>query len=232
MIESPTSAGDGKVRRRDQVVPLTGRPTRRCGRWRFHSDPHRARTRQESAGIIRGRASRPSRAAPGRRRGGRPRGDDPRLRSSKPPGPVYYFPRSDVRMDARRQPHARSASGRERVLRDLRPRRPAHRHGRWTYLEPSAGYGEIAGQCLLCGRIDEAWVGDEQATSQPGRFYGGWVRPGSSGRSKASPVIGLVGRGDHWWPPPVRDGPGRTQSAGTDTSRVDHSPGGARRHPK
>ena len=36
-------------------------------------------------------------------------------------------------------------------------------------------------------RVDEAWVGDERATPQPGGFYGGWVRRGSSARSRASP---------------------------------------------
>lgn len=62
----------------------------------------------------------------------------------------------------------------------------------WTYPDPSPDYAAIAGHvAFYAGRVDEAWVGDERATPQPGHFYGGWVtsrvvgpfkgEPGSSG---------------------------------------------------
>ena len=62
----------------------------------------------------------------------------------------------------------------------------------WKYPDPKPDYREIAGHiAFYAGLVDEAWVGDERATPQPGRFYGGWVtsrvvgpfkgEPGSSG---------------------------------------------------
>ena len=36
-------------------------------------------------------------------------------------------------------------------------------------------------------RVDEAWVGDERATPQPGGFYGGWVTPAIVGPIKGEP---------------------------------------------
>jgi len=35
--------------------------------------------------------------------------------------------------------------------------------------------------------VDEAWVGDELATPQPGRFYGGWVTSKVVGPFKGEP---------------------------------------------
>jgi hypothetical protein len=35
--------------------------------------------------------------------------------------------------------------------------------------------------------IDEAWVGDERATAQPGHFYGGWVTSKVVGPFKGEP---------------------------------------------
>ena len=108
--------------------------------------------------------------------------------------PVYYFPRSDVRMDRLvSSPHTSFCEWKgsaSYVTYDHDGRRVDNVG--WTYLEPSAGCGEINGHvAFYAGRVDEAWVGDERATSQPGRFYGGWVtsrvvgpfkgEPGSSG---------------------------------------------------
>ncbi len=39
----------------------------------------------------------------------------------------------------------------------------------WAYPDPSPGYESIAGYlAFYAGRVDEAWVGDERATPQPG----------------------------------------------------------------
>ena len=108
--------------------------------------------------------------------------------------PVYYFPRSDVRMDRLvDSPHTSSCEwkGSASYVSYDHDGRRVDNIG-WTYLGPLAGYGEITGYvAFYAGRVDEAWVGDEQATPQPGRFYGGWVtsrvvgpfkgEPGSSG---------------------------------------------------
>ncbi|MGZ3641030.1 MAG: DUF427 domain-containing protein, partial [Candidatus Limnocylindrales bacterium] len=40
---------------------------------------------------------------------------------------------------------------------------------------------------FYAGRVDEAWVGDERATPQPGRFYGGWVTSRIVGPFKGGP---------------------------------------------
>jgi uncharacterized protein (DUF427 family) len=110
--------------------------------------------------------------------------------------PVYYFPPADVRME-RLQAGSRSSvcewKGTARYFRYMAPA-----DGRtiddiaWTYPDPTLGYEAIAGHlAFYAGRVDEAWVGDELATPQPGGFYGGWVtrrivgpikgEPGSSG---------------------------------------------------
>jgi uncharacterized protein (DUF427 family) len=108
--------------------------------------------------------------------------------------PVYYFPRSDVRMERLADsPHTSFCEwkGSASYLTYDHDGRHIDNIG-WTYLEPLAGYGEIRDHvAFYAGRVDEAWVGDEQATPQPGRFYGGWVtsrivgpfkgEPGSSG---------------------------------------------------
>jgi uncharacterized protein (DUF427 family) len=108
--------------------------------------------------------------------------------------PVYYFPRSDVRVERLSDsPHTSYCEwkGSASYLSYDHDRRHVDNVG-WTYREPLAGYGEITGHvAFYAGRVDEAWVGDERAMPQPGRFYGGWVtsrvvgpfkgEPGSSG---------------------------------------------------
>jgi uncharacterized protein (DUF427 family) len=108
--------------------------------------------------------------------------------------PVYYFPREDVRADRLvDSPHTSYCEWKgdaSYVTFDHGGRRIENVG--WTYLDPSPGYGVIAGHlAFYAGRVDEAWVGDERATPQPGHFYGGWVtsrivgpfkgEPGSSG---------------------------------------------------
>ena len=58
----------------------------------------------------------------------------------------------------------------------------------WSYPEPSAGYKVIRDHlAFYAGRVDEAWVGDERATPQPGQFYGGWVTSRIVGPIKGGP---------------------------------------------
>ena len=40
---------------------------------------------------------------------------------------------------------------------------------------------------FYAGLVDEAWVGDDFATPQPGRFYGGWVTSRIVGPFKGGP---------------------------------------------
>jgi len=105
--------------------------------------------------------------------------------------PVYYFPPSDVRME---RLHATA----RRTVCEWKGAATYHDYlgpgGRridavaWSYETPKAGFEAIAG-CLAfyAGRVDEAWVGDELATPQPGGFYGGWVTSRIVGPIKGEP---------------------------------------------
>ncbi len=58
----------------------------------------------------------------------------------------------------------------------------------WSYPEPNAGYEEIRDHlAFYAWKVDEAWVGDERATPQPGHFYGGWVTSRVVGPFKGGP---------------------------------------------
>ena len=109
--------------------------------------------------------------------------------------PVYYFPADDVRA-ARLIPSPRRTTCEWKGEADYRtyvgPDGRRIENIAWSYARPSPGYEAIRGHlAFYASRVDEAWVADEQATPQPGGFYGGWVtskivgpikgEPGSSG---------------------------------------------------
>jgi uncharacterized protein (DUF427 family) len=91
--------------------------------------------------------------------------------------PVYYFPPDDVRLD-RLTPSDRSTVCEWKGVasyRGLGGDRPVDDVA-WSYESPKPGFEAIRGYlAFYAGKVDEAWVGDEQATPQPGGFYGGWV---------------------------------------------------------
>jgi uncharacterized protein (DUF427 family) len=104
--------------------------------------------------------------------------------------PVYYIPREDVRLDRLVvSPHGTFCEWKGRAGYF------SYAHGgrrienvAWTYEDPSPGYEAIAGHlAFYAGRVDEAWVGDERAAAQPGRFYGGWVTSRVVGPFKGEP---------------------------------------------
>ena len=104
--------------------------------------------------------------------------------------PVYYFPNADVRVERLvASPHSSSCEwkGAASYVTYEHAGRRIDNVG-WVYPNPSHGYREIAGYIAFYGGlVDEAWVGDERATPQPGHFYGGWV---------TSRVVGPF-KGDH-----------------------------------
>jgi uncharacterized protein (DUF427 family) len=58
----------------------------------------------------------------------------------------------------------------------------------WAYPQPSVGFTDMADHvAFYCSLMDECWVGDEQATPQPGGFYGGWVTSQVVGPFKGVP---------------------------------------------
>ncbi len=105
--------------------------------------------------------------------------------------PVYYIPREDVTASAL-APSAGattfcewkgSASYLDVVAGDARVTRAA-----WTYPKPAPGFEAIRDAvAFYCAPMDACFVGDEQATPQPGGFYGGWVTSGIEGPFKGGP---------------------------------------------
>jgi uncharacterized protein (DUF427 family) len=104
--------------------------------------------------------------------------------------PVYYVPRDDVRNDLLVESGRRTVCEfkgsatyyslvvPDRTIPDLA----------WSYRSPSTGYEAIRDHlAFYAWRLDEAWVDDELATPQPGRFYGGWVTSRIVGPFKGGP---------------------------------------------
>ena len=58
----------------------------------------------------------------------------------------------------------------------------------WGYEKPSPGYAALRDHvAVYAGRMDACFVGDEQVTPQPGRFYGGWITADFAGPFKGAP---------------------------------------------
>jgi uncharacterized protein (DUF427 family) len=104
--------------------------------------------------------------------------------------PVYYFPRDDVRMDLLTPSPHRSYcewKGSASYWSLGIGRRTIPNVG-WSYEDPSSGFESIGGHIAFYARlVDEAWVGGERATPQPGRFYGGWITGRIVGPFKGEP---------------------------------------------
>jgi uncharacterized protein (DUF427 family) len=99
------------------------------------------------------------------------------LETSHPP--TVYVPLADVRADLLTPSRSRSTwcefKGAARYLDatigDARVRAVG-----WTYPEPSPGYAELRDHIAFYpGRVDGAWLGDEQVAAQESDFYGGWI---------------------------------------------------------
>lgn len=104
--------------------------------------------------------------------------------------PVYYLPPADIRMDLLRPTQHASVcewKGRASYHEIVLPGRIIP-DAAWSYAHPSTGYEAIRDHlAFYAWRVDEAWVDDELATPQPGRFYGGWVTADVVGPFKGSP---------------------------------------------
>lgn len=107
--------------------------------------------------------------------------------------PVYYLPPADVRRDLLdRTPHGSTCEWKgEATYWSLRlPSGRVIPNAAWSYEQPLAAFAAIAGHlAFYAWAVDEAWVGDELATPQPGRFYGGWVTSNVVGPFKGGPGI-------------------------------------------
>jgi uncharacterized protein (DUF427 family) len=106
--------------------------------------------------------------------------------------PVYYFPPDDVRMDLlRTSPHSTFCEWKgDATYWTYEPGPDARRipNVAWAYEQPLRGYESMRGYLAFYAQlVDEAWVGDERATPQPGRYYGGWVTSKVVGPFKGEP---------------------------------------------
>jgi uncharacterized protein (DUF427 family) len=110
------------------------------------------------------------------------------LETSHPP--VYYIPPEDVRSETLRPSRRHSFcewKGRasyydlvvgERVVRDAA----------WYYPDPTSPFVAIRDHVAFYpGRVDAAFVDDEQVQAQAGDFYGGWITAEIEGPFKGGP---------------------------------------------
>ena len=105
--------------------------------------------------------------------------------------PVYYLPPADVRHDLL-IPVARTTmcewKGEAGYWSIRRPDGQVIPNAGWSYNRPLPGYEAIADHvAFYAWAVDEAWVGAERATPQPGHFYGGWVTSKVVGPFKGEP---------------------------------------------
>jgi uncharacterized protein (DUF427 family) len=105
--------------------------------------------------------------------------------------PVYYVPPADVRQDLLEPAGRGTVCEWKGAASYWTVRMPGGRSipsAAWSYEQPLPGYEAIAGHlAFYAWAVDEAWVGDELATPQPGHFYGGWVTSRVVGPFKGGP---------------------------------------------
>ncbi len=58
----------------------------------------------------------------------------------------------------------------------------------WSYPEPTGAFAALRDHvAIYAAPMEACFVGDEQASPQPGGFYGGWITPNLIGPFKGSP---------------------------------------------
>jgi uncharacterized protein (DUF427 family) len=110
------------------------------------------------------------------------------LETSHPP--TYYLPPEDVRLDLLRPSpsasHCEWKGAASYWTLDTGARRIED--VAWSYERPAPGFEGIRGfLAFYASKVDEAWVGDERASPQPGGFYGGWMTSRITGPVKGEP---------------------------------------------
>lgn len=111
------------------------------------------------------------------------------LETSHPP--VYYLPR-DCFLDGVLQPAPGSSlcewKGQARYWDVVASDGTVAARAGWSYPSPVDRFAPIAGHvAVYCAPMDACYVGDEQATPQPGGFYGGWITSWVKGPFKGGP---------------------------------------------
>ena len=111
------------------------------------------------------------------------------LETSHPP--TIYIPPEDVRGEcletSRVRPTVCEFKGAARYLDAVVGGRRV-RAVAWTYPEPARGYEALRDHvAFFPGRVDAAWLDDEQVRAQDGDFYGGWITGELIGPFKGAP---------------------------------------------
>lgn len=109
--------------------------------------------------------------------------------------PVYYIPPSDVRLDlCELSPHHTFCEYKGQAsYYTVRTGASEARNAGWFYPDPSPGYEILRDHVAFYPALmDSCTVDGETVTSQPGRFYGGWVTRDVVGPFKGEP-------GSHVW---------------------------------
>ena len=110
------------------------------------------------------------------------------LETSHPP--VYYLPPAAFAPGALQAAAGSSFcewKGRAQYWNICASGRVAERSG-WSYPDPTPDFVAIQDYvAVYAGPMDACFVGDEQATPQPGGFYGGWVTSDLKGPFKGVP---------------------------------------------
>ena len=105
--------------------------------------------------------------------------------------PVYYVPREDVRMDLLVRTARQTTcewKGDATYFSIATPGGRVVPIAAWSYESPLPGFEAITDYvAFYAWAVDEAWVGEERATPQPGHFYGGWVTSKVVGPFKGGP---------------------------------------------
>lgn len=104
--------------------------------------------------------------------------------------PVYYVPPEDVRKECLRPSRRRTwceFKG-EAAYYDLEVGGRLVRDAAWYYPSPAPGYEAIRDHIAFYpGRVDAAFVDDEEVRAQEGDFYGGWITSEVQGPFKGGP---------------------------------------------
>jgi uncharacterized protein (DUF427 family) len=110
------------------------------------------------------------------------------LETSSPP--TIYIPPEDVRTELLEPADGHTVcewKGQASYFDVADPDRRSERAA-WTYYEPKQDYSQLQGHiAFYAGRVDAAFLGDEQVTAQAGDFYGGWITEEIEGPFKGDP---------------------------------------------
>ncbi|RMF79363.1 MAG: DUF427 domain-containing protein [Chloroflexi bacterium] len=104
--------------------------------------------------------------------------------------PTYYIPPEDVDFQYLTEAGYRTIcewKGRATHW-DLRVGERTSEKAAWSYPDPTPDFAAIKGYLAFYpGRVDAAFVDDEEVEAQPGDFYGGWITSAIVGPFKGLP---------------------------------------------